>query len=157
MGFLAPLKTMGNTASAESPRKSFRRTHRLSKPKTRKHANTSLLSPNGSSEPVRRLSNNEVLPVRREFAPLPSPMYAPSEVEAGSSITGVSFVDSESHDRLIRPPFRSNSSYDGFGRHGRRGSTGTVASRLAIQPPSRANSMIVDASDQNSYENTQAA
>lgn len=149
---------MGNSASAEAPRKSLKANNKLSKPKIGNHANTGLLGPNGFSESKRRLSRTEVLPRRPDITPLPSPMHAPSEVGSGSSDAVTGFPGFEAQDHPSRPPlFRADSSREMFVRHDRRGSTGTVASRQATRLPDRANSMIVGTPDWRSYENMQAA
>lgn len=153
---------MGNSASAEAPRKSLKANNKLSKPKIGNHANTGLLGSNGFSESKRRSSRTEVLPRRPDITPLPSPMHAPSEVESGSSDAAAGFPGFEAQDHPIRPSFlRADSSQsqfqEKFVRHDRRGSTGTVASRQATRLPVRANSMIVGTPDWRSYENMQAA
>ena len=149
---------MGNSASAEAPRKSLKTTNKLSKPKLGNWANTNLLGSSGYSESNRRLSKTEVLPTRPEYtSPLPSPLYTPSETELGPSDAEAGFPGLEPQDNSLRPPiFRSGSSRERLGRHDRRGSTGTIASRHSSRPPARANSMIVGASDWSSYEHVQS-
>lgn len=151
-------KIMGNTASAEAPRKSLKATHRLSKPKIGNHANASLPSSNGFSKSTRRLSNTEVLPLRPEVAPpLPSPLHAPSLVETGPTDAGTGFPGLEPHEYSCKPPLRSDSFPEIPAHHDRRGSTGTTVSHQAGRPAARrAHSMVVGTSDWSSYENLQA-
>jgi len=140
--------TMGNTQSSiiepDAPRKSRRRSHRLSKPMTGNHATAGLLSPGGFSNSTRRLSN-----VRMSFRPPPpspastpttttttdtTPITASFESQSGlaqysldRSASAVSIEQKESRRRSL---FRSRSSQGTSDSSRRQRSTGPV-SRVA--------------------------
>ena len=141
---------MGNTTSAETPRKSLKASNKLSKPKIGNPVNTnSILSSNGHSESTRRLPNTEVLPARPDCSPLPSPAVEAGPGEAASSLRAVGSQNQLSRSFLSPDPPQETLAR---AHHDRRGSTGTMASQKASRPV-RTNSMVINPSEWNPQDN----
>lgn len=142
---------MGNTTSVEELGRGQRTTHKLSKPKVVNHETNTLLSPIGLSNPRRRFSTTRTRSLPYGTSPAPPSMWpltdcdmrSPAQIEETEKEAK---PRSRSITRTATALFRSRSSQVPERTRQRQDSLGLPTPSQSTRP-SRANSMIVGASD----------
>lgn len=147
------LPNMGNTASVEELGRGRRTSHKLAKPRVGNHETNTLLSPIGLPDPRRRFSATRATSLSYGTSPAPSPMWPPADYTMDQPVQvqeDLLQVKTRSRSRSITRSavnlFRSRSSQPSHGARRRQDSLGMQTPSQSARP-SRANSMIVGASE----------
>lgn len=142
---------MGNVHSVDAgPGRERRTAHKLSKPRTANYATAGLLSPHGVEDPRRRFSSGRTISLPYGTSPAPSPMFPPSETAFSSQAEerkDSRTSRSRSLSRTASALFRSKSSQ----ARPRTQGAGAMPTPPQSALPSRANSMIIGASEAAYY------